>query len=73
MARHLQAYVALLLASLAVVPTQSLYFYLSKGQHKCFKDELIKYSVSRKFIFTYSKELEAFASVLDKSALDYIN
>ena len=44
MAKHL---VALLLASLVVVPTQSLYFYLSKGQHKCFKDELIKYSVRR--------------------------
>lgn len=44
MAKHL---VAFLLASLVVVPTQSLYFYLSKGQHKCFKDELIKYSVRK--------------------------
>ena len=51
MAKHL---VAFLLASLVVVPTQSLYFYLSKGQHKCFKDELIRYSV-RKMAFLHPK------------------
>ena len=49
MAKHL---VAFLLASLVVVPTQSLYFYLSKGQHKCFKDELIKYSVRIRHFYT---------------------
>ena len=69
MAKHL---VALLLASLVVVPTQSLYFYLSKGQHKCFKDELIKYSVRRIESLHPQKELEAFATVLDQAALDYL-
>ena len=35
--------------SLLVFQTNGLYFYLSKGMRKCFKDDVIKYSV--KFYF----------------------
>ena len=60
--------------SLLLFQSNGLYFYLSKGMKKCFKDDVIKYSV--KFILgllTYLKEIEAFVKLLDKEALDFVN
>lgn len=43
---HSLALLSLLCAVLAPQPTQGLYFYMEREVRKCFKDELVKNSVS---------------------------
>ncbi len=38
--------ITLIMSSLLINQVQSLYFYLEEGSMKCFKDELVKSSVT---------------------------
>ena len=55
--------------------TNGLYFYLSKGMKKCFKDDVIKYSVKQLHVFLIRiplQEIEASVKLLDQEAIDFI-